>query len=371
VFPYFALSSRALRLTTLGALGLLVGCADAPPPAAAPPRVEVVSVAPRTLAESFDFTGEVVAWRRVEVRAAIEGIIEERTFQEGAEVRPAQILYRIDRTVWEAALRDAEARRQLAERTVERLRPLLANNAVAKQDVDNAEAELLRARAEEDEARKHLDDTIVRAEIGGRIGKTRLDRGGRITGSDDLLTTIDQLDPIYVSFHPSRQQVAAWLSRPDGPSLIKPGSALRIDAILPDGSVYPVAGALDYIDPVLGAGTGTQEFRARLANRDRVLVPGQFVRARVSGFVRDSALTVPQRAVQQSLGRQFVYLVGPGDTVAVRNVVPGSWTGDQWVIEEGLTPGDRVVVSGVQKIRAGMVVSPVVIPADSMDASGE
>lgn len=362
---------RTSRFSLLGTISLLAACADAPPPAASATRVEVISVAPRTLAESFDFTGEVVAWRRVEVRAAIEGIIEERTFQEGAEVRPGQVLYRIDRTVWEAALRDAEARRRLAEQTVERLRPLLANNAVAQQDVDNAEAELLRARADEDEARKHLDDTIVRAEIGGRIGKTRLDRGGRITGSDDLLTTIDQLDPVYVSFHPSRQQVAAWLSRPDGPSLVKPGSALRIDAILPDGSAYPVTGTLDYIDPVLGAGTGTQEFRARLANPDRVLIPGQFVRARVSGFVRDSALTIPQRAVQQSLGRQFVYLVGPGDTVAVRNVVPGSWTGDQWVIEEGIAPGDRVVVSGVQKIRAGMVVSPVVIPADSTDASGE
>ena len=371
MIPYLSRSSHSRRLATLGAFGLLAGCADAPPPTATPPRVEVVSVAPRSLAEAFDFTGEVVAWRRVEVRAAIEGIIEERTFQEGSEVRPGQVLYRIDRTVWEAALRDAEARRQLAERTVERLRPLLANNAVATQDVDNAESELLRARADEDEARKHLDDTIVRAEIGGRIGKTRLDRGGRITGSDDLLTTIDQLDPVYVSFHPSRQQVAAWLSRPDEPSLIRPGSALRIDVILPDGSVHPVAGTLDYIDPVVGAGTGTQEFRARFANPGRVLVPGQFVRARVSGFVRDSALTIPQRAVQQSLGRQFVYLVGPGDTVVVRTVIPGSWTRDQWVIEEGLAPGDRVVVSGVQKIRAGMVVSPVVIPADSADTSGE
>lgn len=364
-------SSRSPRVALWGTLGLLAACAETPSPTTAVTRVEVIAVAPRPLAEMFDFTGEVVAWRRVEVRAAIQGIIEERTFQEGSEIRPGQALYRIDRTVWEAALRDAEARRRLAERTVERLRPLLANNAVAKQDVDNAEAELLRARADEDEARKHLDDTVVRAEIGGRIGKARLDRGGRITGSDDLLTTIDQLDPVYVSFHPSRQQVAAWLSRPDGPSLIRPGSALRIEAILPEGSVYPVPGTLDYIDPVLGAGTGTQEFRARLANPDRVLVPGQFVRARVSGFVRDGALTVPQRAVQQSLGRQFVYLVGPGDTVAVRNVVPGTWSGDQWVIEEGLAPGDRVVVSGVQKVRAGMVVTPVVIPADSMDGSGE
>lgn len=99
MFPHFSRSSRPLRLTALGALGLLAGCADAAPPAAAPPRVEVVSVAPRTLAESFDFTGEVVAWRRVDVRAAIEGIIEERIFQEGAEVRPGQVLYRIDRTV--------------------------------------------------------------------------------------------------------------------------------------------------------------------------------------------------------------------------------------------------------------------------------
>jgi membrane fusion protein (multidrug efflux system) len=138
---------------------------------------------------------------------------------------------------------------------------------------------------------------------------------------------------------------------------------------LPDGTLLPRSGRLNFVAPSLDATTGTQEFRAEFRNPDRVLLPGQFVRVRLSGFVRDSAIAVPQRAVQQALGRQFVYVVGQGDTVVSRDVQPGPWSGSRWIIEKGLASGDRVVVDGAQKAAPGGRVRPV--PAVDSAATSE
>jgi membrane fusion protein (multidrug efflux system) len=128
--------------------------------------------------------------------------------------------------------------------------------------------------------------------------------------------------------------------------------------VLPNGALLPRSGRLDFVAPSLDSATGTQEFRAIFQNADRLLMPGQFVRARLIGFARDSALAIPQRAVLTTLGRQFVYVVGPGDTVLARDVQPGSWSGDRWIIEKGLVPGDRVIVDAVQKVAPGRPVRP-------------
>jgi membrane fusion protein (multidrug efflux system) len=138
---------------------------------------------------------------------------------------------------------------------------------------------------------------------------------------------------------------------------------------MPDGSVFPRAGRLTFVAPSLDSATGTQEFRAQFANADRLLVPGQFVRVRLTGFTRPAALAVPQRAVLSGLGRQFVYVVGAGDTVTVRDVKPGPWAGDLWIIDEGLRAGDRVVVDGVQKVAPGRPVHPVALGAAVDSAS--
>jgi membrane fusion protein, multidrug efflux system len=301
----------------------------------------------------------VVPYRRVEVRSRIEGIIESRPFTEGATVRRGQVLYRLERVRPEAAYRSALARRNNAKRTLDRLEPLLGDHAIAQQDVDNARAELESAEGALEDAKKDLDDSTIRAEIDGRVGRALFDRGGRVTGTDDLLTTIDVLDPAYVTFRPSAQQLLTWGSSPSARALIQPGSPLRVEVTLPDGSLLPRVGRLNFVAPSLDATTGTQEFRAQFRNPDRRLVPGQFVRVRLSGFTRDSAFTVPQRAVQQALGRQFVLVVGRGDTVATRDVEPGPWSGNRWIIEKGLATGDRVVVDGAQKAAPGARVRPV------------
>jgi membrane fusion protein (multidrug efflux system) len=310
----------------------------------------------------------VEAYRRVEVRSRVEGIIEARPFAEGAMVQPGQLLYRLDKVRYEAAFRSAQARFENSRQTLARLEPLVAQHAVAQQEVDNVRSELQGAQAAMDAAQKDLDDTDVKAEIEGRVGRTNMDVGGRVTGPADLLTTIDRLDPVYVTFEPSSQQLLQWREVPAWRTLVEPGSPLVVRVVLPDGSVLPRTGQLDFVAPALDAATGTQEFRATFQNADRVLMPGQFVRVRLVGFTREGALAVPQRAVQTGLGRQFVYVVGKGDTVQTRDVLTGPWAGDRWIIERGLAPGDRVIVDGIQKVAPGRPVKPVPL-ADSTAAA--
>lgn len=350
--------TRGSALFALLSIGAACG-RDAPPARSFPPAdVKIVTVAPRTLPQSYDLMGEVVPSRRVEVRARVEGVVLERPFTEGSAVKAGQVLYRLDRVRNAAANAGALARFTNAQSTLARLEPLLPKHAVAQQDVDNARAELESAKASLDQVRKDLDDAVVRAEVSGRVGAARVEVGGRVTGPADLLTTIDDVDPVYVIFRPSIQQLLDWRADPASARLLQPGGALDVRVVLPNDSLLPRAGRLTFVSPSLDSTTGTQAFRATFQNADRILVPGQFVTVRLSGFARRNALAVPQRAVQQGLGRQFVYLVADGDTVVTRDVKTGPWSGALWIIEHGLSAGDRVVVDGLQKAAPGRVVKP-------------
>lgn len=378
-----SVSSRSRRWVliagpTLGAaLVLAVGRlatagGEEPPPAPPPAEVSVVTVKPRTLEEDLEFLGEVEASQSVQVRAKVAGVITDRPFREGTQVRAGEVLYRIDRTTYDAEYRSArarlaqaEAQRSIAQTTVDRYRPLLAENAVAKLDVDNAEAALQEARAlvddaraEVDFARKNLDETVVRAEIAGRVGRALLDIGTRVSGPSDVLTTLDVVDPVYVSFRPSAQQQFRWKRDPALRRAIEPGGSARVQVLLPDSTPYPTVGRIGFIDPVVDPQTGTQQFRAELANAERLLLPGQFVRVRLLGLDRADAIVIPQRAVLQQLGRKIVYVVDTANKVAARDVVATGWSGSNWLIEKGLEAGERVVVDGVQKIGPGATVRP-------------
>ncbi len=323
-----------------------------------PPAVGVVTVTVHPVPTPYEFPGQVEAFRRVDVRSRVEGVIEARPFTEGSLVKRGDLLYQLDTVRYSAAYEGALATYDNATRTLARLQPLLPRHAVAQQDVDNARTAVDASKAALDQARKDLHDTQIRAGIDGRAGRTRLQIGARVTGPADLLTTIDQLDPIYVGFRPSSDQIAAWHRSAADRTLIRPGSKLAVHVVFENGAVLSAVGRLDYVSPVIDSATGTQEYRARFSNGDGALVPGEFVHVRLDGFVDAHAITVPQRAVQQGLGRQFVYVVGAGDTVATRDVVPGKWTGFDWVIDSGLVAGDRVIVDGVQKVGPGMVVKP-------------
>jgi membrane fusion protein (multidrug efflux system) len=353
----------------VGAVGA-VACQTAPAPAPPPPEVSVVTVTPRPVEDDVVFTGQVQASRTVQVRAQVSGVIVARTFTEGTAVRAGDVLYRIDPTTPQADVRSARARLAEARARLEnattnaaRLRPLLEGNAVARQEVDNAESQVAQARAAVEEAQgtvdaaqKGLAETVVRAEISGRVGRALLDVGTRVGGVGDVLTTIDVLDPIYVSFRPSAEEQLRWRRNAAMWRALEPNGSARVEVTLADGSTLPAAGRIGFIDPVVDPATGTQEFRAQFVNPARLLLPGQFARVRVRGLVRDSAIVVPQRAVLQQLGRQSVYVVGADNKVTARDVKAASWAGQSWIIEDGLKPGERVVVDGVQKAQPGTVV---------------
>jgi membrane fusion protein (multidrug efflux system) len=342
----------ALFLVGAAAARRLAPVASAAPPA---PEVSVLTVVPETVTARFEYVGQAAASRSVEVRSQVTGVIVARPYAEGTDVAKGTLLFRIDPTTYEAAYRSAQARLANADRTLARLKPLLAARAVAQKDVDDAQQAFDQAQAAVDQTRKDYEDTFVRAEISGRAGRTQLELGARVTGPGDLLTTVEQVDPIYVNFSPSdedllhlRRDVATGrLLMPPAPG------ALAVQVTLADGSLLPATGELNFADLALQPATGTLQLRAQLKNPQHVLLPGQFVRVRLLGLKRPSAILVPQRAVQQGLGGAFVYVVGDSGKVAARDVVATSWDNGSWLIEQGLEAGDRVVVEGVQKVTAG------------------
>jgi len=375
------LSERLKTSVVLAAAALVAAACGGKPPQQfpPPPTVQIVVANPETVSEPMEFAGEVEPLREVEVRSPVSGVITAEPIDEGAEVAAGTVLFQIDTTNYAAAVHSAEARLTQAQarldndnRTVARLKPLLGEHAVAQKDVDDAvamqdvdRAGVDDARAALVRARKDFNDASVKAEIAGRVGRANLMLGARVTGPGDLLTTIDVLDPVRVTFRPSTRDVLAWRRDARASRALVPGGSAKVSVLLPDGSSYPEPGKLDYIAPVIDSATGTQEFRAVVANPHRILVPGQFVRVRLEGLVRDSAILIPQRAVAQSLGRQTVFVVGAGDTVRAVDVRATAWIGERWLIDSGLVAGDRVIVDGIQKVRPGGVAKPVPLAADS------
>ena len=324
-----------------------------------PPEVSVLTVAPETVSARYEFVGEAAASRRVEVRSQVTGVILARPYAEGTDVAKGTLLFRIDPTTYEAAYRSAQARLANADRNLARLKSLLASRAIAQKDVDDAQQAFDQAQATADQTKKDYEDTFVRAEISGRAGRALLELGARVTGPSDLLTTVEQVDPVYVNFSPSDQDVLRWRRDIATRRLLVPSRVLAVQVTLADGSIFPGTGQLNFVDLALQPTTGTLSLRAEFRNPQHVLLPGQFVRVRLLGLKRPDAILVPQRAVQRSLGGAFVYVVGDSDRVAARDVVATSWERGGWLIEQGLRAGDRVVVDGVQKVTPGQPAKPL------------
>ena len=358
----------ALGLTLVGVASrrrVPAGTGTAGPP---PPEVSVLTVAPETVAARYEYVGQAEASRSVEVRSQVTGVIVARPYQEGTDVPAGALLFRIDPTTYEAAYRSAEARLANAQRNLARLQPLLAARAVAQRDVDDAQTALDEAQAARDQAKKQYDDTFVRAEISGRAGRALMQLGARVTGPGDLLTTVEQVDPIYVNFSPSDEDLLGWRRAIAAGRLEMPRRALTVQVTLADASLFPGTGTLNFADLALQPGTGTLGLRAELRNPQHVIVPGQFVRVHLLGLKRPDAVLLPQRAVQQSLGGAFVYVVNDSNVVAARPVATAAWDGNAWLIDQGLAAGDRVIVDGVQKAVPGQPVKPVAYHAPAAPA---
>ncbi len=324
-----------------------------------PPEVDVITVskAPATLTQ--ELPGRLQAFRTAQVRARVEGIVEKRLFAEGSDVRQGQTLFRIDPRNYQAARDAAEADVAVARVTLERLRPLLDIQAVSRQEVDLAEAKLKQAEAALTRARIDLDNTAVPAPISGRIGRAALSEGalaGR--GEATLLATIEQIDPIYANFiQPGadllrlRQAVKA--------GRLRQANQAAVELILEDGSVYPRPGKLLFADLAVDPATGGVSLRAVFPNPKRELLPGSFVRIRFPLAVVQDAIRVPQRAVQAGAQGQFVMIVDGEGKAAPRPVKTGGMSAGDFLVAEGLSGGERVIVDGLQKARPGSPVKAV------------
>jgi membrane fusion protein (multidrug efflux system) len=358
------------------ACGKAAAAKTAPPP---PPDVSVIRIAGEDVASYREYPARTYARDMVEVRGRVDGYVDRRTFEIGSDVRAGQVLYVLDTRPYEAEVErargalaqatadiaQAEASLVKANQDVARLEPLVKGEAAAKQDLDNAlaarqvgeaavearKATLDANRALLRTAELNLEYATIRAPIAGRIGDSLLQVGGLVTKTSAApLTTIVPLDPIWVRFQVSEAELPPF-QRSDSRSL-------PIELVLSDGTVHRQQGRVENTLNGVNTKTGTMEVQATFRNPDHAVLPGQFGRIRIRVAERTQALLVPQRAVQELQGQQSVLTVAPDHTVHVRSVVTGDRVDQRWIIEQGLTPGETVIVEGLQKARPGSRVTP-------------
>jgi membrane fusion protein, multidrug efflux system len=361
-------------LRPLGALMAiaLAGCGPAARPAAAPrtPEVTVVTVHPTRVPVTLEFPGRTTAFLTAQVRARVDGIVSRRLFAEGTDVKAGAPLYEIDPTPYQAeldaaaaALQKAQASLATTSATLDRYQVLIASGAVSKQAYDNAVlarrqalADVAAATAAQHTAAIRLGYTRVVSPIGGRSGASAVTPGGYVQASAaTLLTTVQQIDPIYVDLQQSSAEALA-LRRLAGSAAAHAPVALTLE----DGKPYPLPGKLEFTGSTVDPATGTVTMRAVFANPDHILLPGMFVRAQITEGATDDAMLVPARAVgHDAQGRATALVVGRGDILAERVLQTGGLRDGSWVVTGGLHDGDRVVLEGEKHAVAGAHVNPV------------
>jgi len=375
----------ALKAGLLGAALVLamVGCGRKPPaaPPAGPAEVKAITVEPSDTVTYADKVGEVKGSQEVELRARVSGILLAKHFDDGTLVKEGQLLFSIDAREFraqvasaQAQLASAEANLSRARQDVERYKPLLADEAIARQVYDNAVATQSQAEAQVDASRAALDETRlgleyadVRAPLSGRIGAAQVFPGSLITAGQTALATLSSDDPAWAYFTISESELLDFERRLAGKRLTADDPLRVVHLILSDGSVYPLPGRINFGDRALDPTTGTYRIRAEFPNPDHKLIPGLFARVRATGGELQNALVVPDRAVREQLGKYFLTVVGEGDNAELRPVELGPRFGNRQVIKSGLAAGDRVVVEGLQKARPGTPLKVTMVKIEDFD----
>jgi len=345
----------------------LAGCSreqQAPP--TPPLEVTAVSVTPRDTPVQFEFVAQTQSSREVEIRARVDGFLDKRLYTEGDMVRAGQPLFQMDRKPFEATLQSAEgqleqqrAKLAVAEANLRRVRPLAARNAVSKKELDDAigferssRAAVLAAEGEVRTARLNLGYTTIASPLKGLSSFAKKQEGSYLTSGDQgMLTTVSQVDPIWVNFSVSENELLSYRDQiAKGRLKFPQGKDFEVEVILADGSVFPKRGRINFAEPSFNSDTGTFLVRTELANPQGQLRPGQFVRARVFGASRPGAIELPQRAVQQGAKGHYVWVIGNDGKARQRVVEVGDWVGDDWFISDGLKAGEQVVVDGAGRV---------------------
>ena len=371
---------RSTHLLFLLGAALLAGCEQQAETAAAtaaapPPAVTVISVQPTEVTPGVGFNGRVVAVDQVQLRARVTGYLEQRLFEEGADVDAGDLLFVIEKAPYqavveqrEAELASAEANRANTAVQLQRGEELVKNNNIPKAEVDQrraadqiAAAQILEAQAALEQARINLGYTDIYAPIAGRIGRADLSVGNLVGPDSGVLATIVSQDPIYVTFPVSQRQLLEYRRAQGGDG----GGAPVVRVTLPDGTLYEHPGKLNFLDIQVDPGTDTVTVRAELPNPQRVLVDGQFVGVRVERGAPEQVLAVPQAALQVDQAGPYVLVVDGDGKAAARGVELGAAEGTQVVVQAGLREGERVIVEGIQKVRPGMAVAASEAPPAS------
>jgi membrane fusion protein (multidrug efflux system) len=375
------------RLATAGLLAILTvagACGGETAPATPPPpEVLVATVEQRDVPVVTELVGQTKGSQDVEIRARVEGYLDDVAFVEGSIVRKGQLLYRIDPKPLQATLANAradlataQARLAKTNNDVNRLRPLAARQAVSQQELDNAIAAQDAAKAQVDaqtasvdKAQLDLGYATITSPINGMVGTT-LVRAGNLVGRGEstLLTTVSEIDPILFTAGISEAEYLRIARRADDLKKERGGKPVPVDLVLADGGVHSQQGRVDAIERAVDPATGTLSVQFRFANPGGLIRPGQFGRARFVLETKKNALLVPQRAVQELQSLYSVAVTGSDNKLDVKTVTVGPRIGTQWVIESGLTAGERVVVEGAQRVRPGTIVAPKPAPAATTDS---
>ncbi|SDA15600.1 membrane fusion protein, multidrug efflux system [Nitrosospira sp. Nsp18] len=366
----------------------LTGCGDQLPATSPPPAMEVttVTVSPRDTPVQLEFVAETQSSRQVEIRARVEGFLEKRLYTEGELVKAGQKMYQMDQKPFQAALQSAkgqlaqqEAALAMAQATLARVRPLTEKNALSKKNLDDtigmvqqAQAAVFAAQGEVTTAELNLSYTTLYSPLTGLSSFSKKHEGSYLsTGADGLLTYVAQLDPIWVNFSVSENQMLKYRGEVEHGLLRFPSRNLFEVAItLADGSVYPHLGRINFSEPSFSQETGTFLVRTLFANPEGNLRPGQFVRVQLRGAVRPNSILLPQRAVLQGAKGHYVWVVDGEGKAARREVEIGDWQGEGWFISNGLLPGEQVVVDGAIRLTPGSILKIVDASAPMSAATG-
>jgi len=368
------LTPLAVVLMLSGSLAL-TGCNDKEAQQGAPqaPQVGVVTLKTEPLNVTTELPGRTAAFRIAEVRPQVNGIILKRNFVEGSDIKAGTSLYQIDPATYQAAydsakgdLVKAQANAQISRLTVTRYKPLLGTSYISKQDYDTAvataaqaDAAVVSAKAAVESARINLAYTKVTSPISGRIGKSSVTEGALVSnGQATALATVQQLDPIYVDVTQSSNDFLRLKQELADGSLKQADGKAQVKLLMDNGKEYSQPGTLEFSDVTVDETTGSITLRAILPNPNDSLLPGMFVRARLDEGVNNNALLVPQQGITRNpRGDATAMVIGADNKVELRTVTTTQAIGDKWVVTDGLKSGDKVIVTGLQKIKPGVQVT--------------
>jgi membrane fusion protein (multidrug efflux system) len=375
---------RIALLSALAAAALLAACGKQVPKLPPPPlEVSVITIQPRDVDISPEYVAQTQSSQAVNIQARVSGWLDKRVYTEGSVVKAGQVLFRMDQKPFQAqvdaaaaALQRNQAALQVATQNLNRTKPLAEKNALSQKDLDDAtgqyeqaQAAVAQSKAQLTSAQLDLSYTVISSPVNGISSYAVVADGTYLSPQNSQLTTVSVLTPMWVNFSISENEFLRIQNDIKAGRLrLPPDGNLVVEIVQPDGSVFPYKGRITFADPSYNQQTGTFLLRATVDNPKGVLRPNQYVRTRIRGAVRPNAVVVPQRAVQQGAKGHFAWVIDSQGKAEMRPLVVGNWSGNDWIVLEGLAAGDRVVIDGGMRLTPGATAK--VMGAAAVAASG-